>query len=481
MGYVVNLTDGQPTTFAYPSEPDLDLFHWFAPIVDEDNKLALTVVEIPAGTNDKWVVDQVTGIMTWQWKNGAPRTVDYLQYPGNFGITPRSNEKGSDDGAAEVFIIGARFLRAEIPITKIIGVIHLTEGGAIDNRIIATVPGTAMYDCCDDLSELDIEFPGISDILITFFINYKGPNAFVYSGVDDSIEAWAYLVGGVQYLNYTGEDHKLPVLQENCTAIPSLLAKNFTESADKLSLVNTYDPSYNLYTDSDWYDHTAAGYQSVIQAVEIPSGDLNVWNVDISTGKMVRKTVDGTPYTISYLGYPGNHGIVPRTLMGDGKAMEVITIGKEALRADYVSAKLIGIMHTNETSGTTTTVRDRLIAIAPGCAMFSAVDDLPDLDATYVGVSNILSAWYSNYDAPRKSAQRHTSWFGDAAEAKSAVVAANQRYINSLPSSSSAAQPSSTPATSSQSPPPKSSSGSAGSIAISMFMMVIALVCALLA
>ncbi|MCA9215002.1 MAG: ADP-ribosylglycohydrolase family protein, partial [Planctomycetales bacterium] len=42
------------------------------------------VVEIPAGTNAKWEVDKQTGRLEWDIRDGKPRVVKYLPYPGNY-------------------------------------------------------------------------------------------------------------------------------------------------------------------------------------------------------------------------------------------------------------------------------------------------------------------------------------------------------------------------------------------------------------
>ncbi len=38
------------------------------------------VVEIPAGTNQKWEVSKKTGDIEWEFKKGKPRIVEYLSY-----------------------------------------------------------------------------------------------------------------------------------------------------------------------------------------------------------------------------------------------------------------------------------------------------------------------------------------------------------------------------------------------------------------
>ena len=49
------------------------------------------VVEIPAGTNAKWEVDKATGGLHWEQKDGRPRVVQYLAYPGNYGMIPSTS------------------------------------------------------------------------------------------------------------------------------------------------------------------------------------------------------------------------------------------------------------------------------------------------------------------------------------------------------------------------------------------------------
>ena len=49
------------------------------------------MVEIPAGSNDKWEVDKTSGALYWEQEDGKPRVVQYLAYPGNYGMIPRTS------------------------------------------------------------------------------------------------------------------------------------------------------------------------------------------------------------------------------------------------------------------------------------------------------------------------------------------------------------------------------------------------------
>ena len=47
------------------------------------------IVEIPAGTSAKWEISKDDPhAVYWELKKGAPRIVDYLGYPGNYGAIP---------------------------------------------------------------------------------------------------------------------------------------------------------------------------------------------------------------------------------------------------------------------------------------------------------------------------------------------------------------------------------------------------------
>ncbi len=48
--------------------------------------LVHVVVEIPAGDIDKWEVSKPDGRMRWELRDGEPRRIRYLGYPGNYGM-----------------------------------------------------------------------------------------------------------------------------------------------------------------------------------------------------------------------------------------------------------------------------------------------------------------------------------------------------------------------------------------------------------
>jgi inorganic pyrophosphatase len=130
-------------------------------------------VEIPAGTSQKWETSQtVSTQMFWEFKNGAPRIVKYLPYVGNYGSLV--NSMAGDGDPLDVLVLGPAVARGTIQKVKVIGVARILDGGDADDKLIAVVNGDPMG-TVSSLAELDASYPGVSEIVKTWFVNYKGP------------------------------------------------------------------------------------------------------------------------------------------------------------------------------------------------------------------------------------------------------------------------------------------------------------------
>ena len=70
-------------------------------------------------------------------KNGARRVVQFLAYPGNYGMVPstlHSKESGGDDDPLDVIVLGASMARgALVPVTPI-GVLGMLDGASSIRR-----------------------------------------------------------------------------------------------------------------------------------------------------------------------------------------------------------------------------------------------------------------------------------------------------------------------------------------------------------
>jgi inorganic pyrophosphatase len=145
-----------------------------------------SVIEIPAGTNEKFEVGEDTGRMCWEIKDGVPRVIKYLGYPANYGMVPRT--LGGDGDSLDVLTLGKFQRRGAVVKAKVIGVLRLLDGGDVDDKLIAVLPGTDFY-AYDNLSQLEAQYAGISTILATWFENYKGPGELQALGFGDAAEA----------------------------------------------------------------------------------------------------------------------------------------------------------------------------------------------------------------------------------------------------------------------------------------------------
>lgn len=156
-----------------------------------DEGLVNVVIEIPAGTNAKWEVVKSTGKLELEQHNGRPRVVDYLAYPGNYGMVPRTllpKELGGDGDPLDVIVLGPALERGSVVAVRLIGVLELLDGGEQDDKLIAVQPGSPLGDA-SSLAELDDRYVGISQILEIWFSNYKGPGKMEAKGFGDPTRA----------------------------------------------------------------------------------------------------------------------------------------------------------------------------------------------------------------------------------------------------------------------------------------------------
>lgn len=144
------------------------------------------VIEIPAGTAAKWEVAKSSGEIEWEFKKGKPRVVKYLPYPGNYGMIPRtllSKEAGGDGDPLDVIVLGPAVPRGSVVKARVIGVLNLLDGGEQDDKILAVLEGTPLAEVAT-VKELDAKFPGVSTIVSTWFVSYKGPGELESEGFD---------------------------------------------------------------------------------------------------------------------------------------------------------------------------------------------------------------------------------------------------------------------------------------------------------
>jgi inorganic pyrophosphatase len=149
------------------------------------------VVEIPTGSNEKWEVNKTTGNIERDSINEQPRTINYLGYPGNYGFIPQTllpKSAGGDGDPLDILVIGNAVERGKILRCKVIGLLKLIDNGEQDDKLLAVAESSSLS-AVNDLIELERQYPGIMEIIETWFAHYKGDGVMVSRGFSTVEEA----------------------------------------------------------------------------------------------------------------------------------------------------------------------------------------------------------------------------------------------------------------------------------------------------
>lgn len=185
-------------------------------IVGEDDLMAMdafnadgsvrAIVEIPTGTSAKWEVSKDDPkAVYWEYKDGEPRVVNYLGYPGNYGAIPGTalpKELGGDGDPLDVIVLGQAVPRGEIVDVNVIGVLKMLDDGEQDDKLIAVLTQDSPFAHIESMTQLDNEFPAVSQIIDLWFANYKGPDGGMEGlGFEDAESARSVLEAAAE--NFT--------------------------------------------------------------------------------------------------------------------------------------------------------------------------------------------------------------------------------------------------------------------------------------
>ncbi|TVQ65127.1 MAG: inorganic diphosphatase [Balneolaceae bacterium] len=166
------------------------------------------VIEIPAGDNEKWEVDKITGNLLWEEVGDSLRIINYLPYPANYGMVPRTllpKEKGGDDDPIDIFLLGPVRERGTVAEGIIIGALGMLDRGEQDDKLIAVDPDS-WFGSIRTISELDEKFPGVLEILSIWMENYKGKGIVELTGILNSYEANELFEQAVESYHVTETD-----------------------------------------------------------------------------------------------------------------------------------------------------------------------------------------------------------------------------------------------------------------------------------
>ena len=124
----------------------------------------LACVEIPAGSKNKYELDKESGALILD-------RILYTatQYPQNYGFIPRT--WGLDHDPLDVLVLCTQPI---VPLSlvrcKPIGTLKMTDGGKVDEKIIAVCENDPDYNCYNELEDLPKH---LLDEISHFFKHYK--------------------------------------------------------------------------------------------------------------------------------------------------------------------------------------------------------------------------------------------------------------------------------------------------------------------
>ena len=122
------------------------------------------IIEIPKGTRAKYEIDKVSGLLK------LDRVLySSVYYPANYGFIPRTLCEDRDP--LDILVLSQlEFVPLCLVTAKVIGVMHMSDQGDADDKIIAVCAGDPSVNHIQDISELPKHF--ISE-LRNFFEDYK--------------------------------------------------------------------------------------------------------------------------------------------------------------------------------------------------------------------------------------------------------------------------------------------------------------------
>ena len=135
------------------------------------------VIEIPAGTIEKWEIGKDGIKIEHEISEGKLRKIDYLPYPFNYGFIPQTLlplDKKGDGDPLDVIIIGPSIERGSIIKVKPIGAILVLDNGKIDTKIITLSLNKTNLSKMNTINDIKKNYIGLFDIILVWLKNYKG-------------------------------------------------------------------------------------------------------------------------------------------------------------------------------------------------------------------------------------------------------------------------------------------------------------------
>jgi inorganic pyrophosphatase len=173
----------------------LNYIHDIQPFTSDS--LVNVVIEIPAGTNQKWEVSKQSGKIEWEKvSTDSFRVVNYLPYPANYGFVPQTllhNKSGGDGDPVDVFILGSAIHRSTICKVRIVGIIYMVDNDEQDAKLLAVGADDELFSDVNSYEMLSNNYVGVVEIIKLWLSNYKGVNSVKVDSVGDEKNAISFL------------------------------------------------------------------------------------------------------------------------------------------------------------------------------------------------------------------------------------------------------------------------------------------------
>lgn len=164
-----------------------NLVHYLPVFADEDRNVH-ALVEINAMTINKYEIDTVGGFLKLDRVG-----LSTLSYPFTYGEIPQTLDQDNDP--LDIMIVGVREPLAPgcVAVCKVIGVIKFTDGGEVDDKIIAVLADDKRMKEVEDISYFGEHFLKEVEYFWNHYKDLKKPGTCLVEGVFDSKKAFQIL------------------------------------------------------------------------------------------------------------------------------------------------------------------------------------------------------------------------------------------------------------------------------------------------
>lgn len=167
-------------------------WHSISPGEDCPNSVT-AIIEIPKGSKAKYEIDKESGLLK------LDRILfSSVMYPANYGFIPQTY--CDDNDPLDILVLcSADVYPMSIIDAKVIGVMHMIDGGEQDDKIIAVAKNDMSVNYINDLTELP---PHAMKEVVRFFQDYKAleeknvtiehllGKRYAYKVIEESIELY---------------------------------------------------------------------------------------------------------------------------------------------------------------------------------------------------------------------------------------------------------------------------------------------------